>query len=237
MIDFIAEADATIDSEIGGRYKVPVPLVDGKGPHPLDYWSRNIAAYLATLTFRGSADFADTDPIVRRDPPTMEALHGVRDGKNALSLEGLDTGSNSGSVGLAVNQYEGTLFDSTDFDLAPDRTVQGGIWINGVWQPWAPLYSAFRRCAITSARGMSPAGAKSIKSMPAWIEFNDGFHHPDGGKAHYLRDSMFLLETENMERLAEALLRDEGKGSLSRHDGQHGARVRRGIRAGSVGVR
>lgn len=119
----IDEADSTIDSFIGSRYPTPVALVAGAVPHPLDYWSRNIAAYNATLTQRGSADFADTDPIARRYNATMLVLTAVRDGKaqipNMTESGAGATGEGAGA-GSPYNQYTGSLFDADDFSLVPE---------------------------------------------------------------------------------------------------------------------
>src|SRR4051812_49652477 len=95
LLDAIAEADATIDSFIGRFYTTPVPVDDAnKIPHPIDYWSRNIAAYNATLTFRGSQDISNDDPVTRRYTATMEALRAVNQGSAQLSL-GLNEGDHS----------------------------------------------------------------------------------------------------------------------------------------------
>lgn len=133
LTDAIAEADSLIDSFIGGRYTTPV-LLDFNGnvyvttPHPLDYWSRNVAAYNATLTYRKSQDFADTDPVARRYIATMLAITAVRDGKATLNIP--DNVSATGSqvgAGPIFNQYQGTLWSLCDFDLAPP-VAPGPYW-------------------------------------------------------------------------------------------------------------
>lgn len=128
LIDAIAQADSIIDSYIGGRYVVPV-LVDATGityattPHPLDFWSRDLAAYFATLTNRQSQDFTDNDPVARRYNAAMLALTGVRDGKAVLSIPTNVGPSAMTGVGTVVNPYQGNLFGPCDFDL---------------WNPWSP---------------------------------------------------------------------------------------------------
>jgi len=127
--DAIAEADSTIDAYIGGRYVTPVDLVAGVVPHPLDYWSRNIAAYNATLSWRKSQDFADTDPMARRYKATMAALSAVQAGKAVLP-GGLPTNQGEGSsdgAGSPYEQYIGTMFEPEDFGLypAPNRPQRG----------------------------------------------------------------------------------------------------------------
>lgn len=126
LLDAIAEADSLIDSYIGGKYVVPViNQADGTPypatPHPLDFWSRNIAAYNATLTNSRRQDFADTDPVARRYNATMIALTAVRDGKSVLSIPENSAGDNSTvGAGPVFNNYgPGALFPTCDFDINP----------------------------------------------------------------------------------------------------------------------
>jgi phage gp36-like protein len=117
--DAIAEADAVIDSYIGGFYGVPVAMVNGATPHPVDFWSRNIAAYNATLAFRGSQDFADTDPVARRYKDTMQALAGVSTGTLKLQLPDNTSDNAAAGAGAPLNPYVGDLWTPDDFDLCP----------------------------------------------------------------------------------------------------------------------
>lgn len=137
LSDFIAEADAQIDSYIGGRYVVPVAEVAGATPHPVDYWSRNLAAYFATLSYRGSADFTDQDPIARRFNATMDALKLVASGGVKLQLPE-NFGPNAGvGAGTAINPtYSGDLFDARDFNLHP-LNPSWPLWPdNPGWRTW-----------------------------------------------------------------------------------------------------
>ncbi len=130
LIDAIAEADSLIDAYIGKYYAVPVAVtyaseIDGDGapvgstPHPIDYWSRNIAAYNATLAYRGSLDFADTDPIARRYMATMQALVAVSKGQANLQLPDNTNGPSATGAGQVMNPYVGDLFDPRDWNLRP----------------------------------------------------------------------------------------------------------------------
>lgn len=122
LADAIAEADQLIDSYIGARYAVPVQPVTGVIPPPVGSWSRDIAAYLATLTWRRSQDITDNDPVVRRYKLTMQALTDVRDGKNSLSIPSSDgQPQDAAGAGTLINPYSGDLFTTRDFDLYPDR--------------------------------------------------------------------------------------------------------------------
>jgi phage gp36-like protein len=122
LLDAIAEADVLIDGYLSGRYTTPVAAVGtptATTPHPVDYWSRNIAAYLATLTFRGSQDFSDQDPIYRRYVATMDALKAVAAGKMVLQIPANAGDTSVVGVGPAFNPYSGTLFPIEDFDVNP----------------------------------------------------------------------------------------------------------------------
>lgn len=123
--DSIDEADSTIDSYIGGFYAVPVTILDANGqptgstPHPLDFWSRNIAAYAASLSYRQSQDFTDTDPVARRYKDTLASLQAVAAGRMKLQIPDNVSGNSAVGVGHAYNPYEGDLWDPTDFSLEP----------------------------------------------------------------------------------------------------------------------
>ena len=126
--DAIAEADSTIDGYIGRYYAVPVQAkitgddtdgTVGAIPHPIDYWSRNIAAYNATLTFRGSQDFEDNDPVARRYTATINALVAVSKGQVGLQLPDNTSTNSATAAGAPFNPYVGDLFDPCDFNLRP----------------------------------------------------------------------------------------------------------------------
>src|SRR4051794_29296313 len=82
IADAIAEADSRIDSYIGGRYVTPVAPLDPNA-NPLTYsnviafLSRDLAAYLATLTYRGNQDLTDNNPVYRRFADAMSLLIAV----------------------------------------------------------------------------------------------------------------------------------------------------------------
>lgn len=140
LIDAINEADSLIDSYIGGRYQTPV-LLDASGmpyastPHPIDFWSRNIAAYNATLTYASRQDFTDEDPVARRYNMTMTALTAVRDGKATLGIPDNLTPNADAGAGQAINQYYGHLFEPRDFDLYPVRSGWP-LWPGGRSDSW-----------------------------------------------------------------------------------------------------
>ena len=128
LTDAIAEADALIDGYIGGYYAVPVTAVAGAIPHPVDLWSRTIAAYLASCTYRGSLDFADTDPIARRYKDVLQALKDVSAGRLRLQLP-QNVGPNSATAaGAPYNPYAGDLWTPDDFSITPDNDLGAGGW-------------------------------------------------------------------------------------------------------------
>lgn len=131
----IDEADAVIDGYLGNYYAVPVQPVNGATPNPLPFWSRNIAAYVATLSYRGSQDFTDTDPIARRYKDTLAALQQVAMGKMKLSLPDNQTGNAAEGAGQVFNPYVGDLWTPDDFNLsqAPNPGLNGTpYW----WNRW-----------------------------------------------------------------------------------------------------
>jgi phage gp36-like protein len=140
LTDAIAEADSVIDSYIGRYYAVPVAkILDTDGitlitPHPIDYWSRNIAAYNATLAFREGQDFADSDPVARRYAATMTALTLVSKGQATLQIPD-NTSVNAGTgAAQAINPYVGDLFDVNDWNLRP---------LSPAWPLWPDIPEGF----------------------------------------------------------------------------------------------
>lgn len=119
LTDAIAEADSIIDGYIGKFYAVPVVAAANVVPHPIDYWSRNIATYNATLTLRGSLDFADADPIARRYLATVEALKAVASGSVKLQLPANVSDNAATGADPAYNPYVGDLWGPEDFSLRP----------------------------------------------------------------------------------------------------------------------
>lgn len=140
LSDAIAEADSLIDGYIGKFYATPVASVlqsDGETlviPHPIDYWSRNIAAYSATLSYRQGLDFADTDPVARRYNMTIAALLLVSKGQANLQIPDNTSGTAGTGAGTAVNPYIGDLFGPTDWNLRP---------VEPAWPLWPDIPNGF----------------------------------------------------------------------------------------------
>ena len=132
--DAIREADGVIDLHISLRYSVPALIIVEEreeggvtvevtytvGQQPARYWSRNIAAYLATLTFSRNRNIPEDEPVRLRYNQTMSQLIAVRDGRANLNFP--PPGGEDAAVtdGVAVfNQYEGHLFTADDFYIGP----------------------------------------------------------------------------------------------------------------------
>lgn len=133
LVDAIAEADSTIDGYLAGIYDTPVAPANPNGdpllpPTPILYWSRNIAAYLATLTKRQNQNVDATNPVYLRYVQTMQALVAVAAGTFKLGIAQLD-GSGPGNIvsGGAINQYGPTLFGSPGAD---GFDIGGSSWPN-----------------------------------------------------------------------------------------------------------
>lgn len=124
LLDAIAQADALIDSFLGAYYIVPVIFqADGITPYPapivpLAFWSRDLAAYYATLTNRKSQDFTDQDPVARRYLAVMSYLMLVQQNKIVLPFPtNIDDTAGEGA-GAPINVYGGSdMFQPRDFSL------------------------------------------------------------------------------------------------------------------------
>lgn len=129
--DAIDEAEDIVDSYVLGRYTIPIidfeqddpdnpgfVLVYNVAPDPVRGLTRNIAAYLATLTFRKNKDLPEDDPIRLRYRMTMEILGSIRGSVSILPdvFEPVTSGSDAVYV---ENLYQGTLFGMEDVGLSP----------------------------------------------------------------------------------------------------------------------
>lgn len=122
--DAIKQADSMIDS-YASKYTIPrveeFIAEEGKtitiAPAPVRYWSRDIAAYLATLTFKRSQDVTVDDPVRLRFNLAMSELVAIRDGRATLPFPLKNALTNS-ALPVVINQYTGSLFRPADFNLA-----------------------------------------------------------------------------------------------------------------------
>jgi hypothetical protein len=126
--DAINEADSIIDTHISLLYDIPQDPDEALvAVEPVRWWSRDIAAYLATLTFKRSKDIPADEPIRLRFALVMSLLVAIRDGKASVELPPADGGSEV----VVQNLYTGYLFGPEDFGLAPAGYSGPGIWPGG----------------------------------------------------------------------------------------------------------
>jgi phage gp36-like protein len=126
LLDAIGEADGTIDSLIGRFFTTPVEHTAETAPHPIDWWSRNLAAYNAYLAFRQGQDFSDQDPVARRYQATMAALQAVNSGTASLELPRQGGDSRAAGASPAYEPYAGDLWTPEDFSIGSALNVGWG---------------------------------------------------------------------------------------------------------------
>lgn len=142
IIDAILEADGIINAYLLRLYTIPVAdfveanplatdppadpplpetITSNVAPRPVRGWSRDIAAYLATLTFKRNQDVTKDDPVRLRYAQAMEMLTAIRDSKAFLDPDTFPpAGEDVGGKVFVENLYDGKLFGLSDFDLAPN---------------------------------------------------------------------------------------------------------------------
>lgn len=129
IIDAIVEADSRIKTYLPDGYTVTeVTIQQGDppaafivAPDTIRFWSRDIAAYLATLTYKRHQNVPEDDPVRLRYEMAMEALRLARDGKINLPVD--ETATDDVEDIVVYNQYTGNLFGADDFLLGP--TIPG----------------------------------------------------------------------------------------------------------------
>lgn len=108
--DAIAEADGIIDAYISSRYTVPDDaVIPGVAVSPVRWWSRTIAAWLVTLTYRNQQDVPPDEPIRLRYEQTIAFLQQVRDGQMDLGAL-IANDDESGDQVYIENVYPNKLF-------------------------------------------------------------------------------------------------------------------------------
>ena len=108
IADAINEADAVINTYLGSIYTIPLLPVDpptdppaSYGQEPVRYWSRDIAAFLATLTFKRNQDVPADDPVRLRFNLAMKMLDDIKNGKTTLPFP--PAGGNDGAGAFVFN--------------------------------------------------------------------------------------------------------------------------------------
>lgn len=143
LLDAIDEAEGSVAGYFRGYqiiveiHEEPDPdnpnntVVFTAAPDPVRRWTRDVAAYLAALTFRKNKDLPEDDPIRLRYNMAMGFLNDVRSGKIIPPLPVVEDGKSKVEI---FNLYEGTLFSPEDFHLGPDTShVQVIVPAVGWW--------------------------------------------------------------------------------------------------------
>lgn len=136
--DAIDEAEALVNAYTRDYTITPVEVLDAEpddpnntppftvAPTPIRRWTRDIAAYLAALTYRRNLDLGVDDPIRLRFALVMSLLNDVRNNVTTLPLPPAE-GTVTDGVEI-FNLYEGTLFGPEDFNLTTATSSTQRIW-------------------------------------------------------------------------------------------------------------
>lgn len=119
LTDAIAEASSVVDTYVGGPYG-PADSV----PDMVIYWTRDVAAFLATCTFRRSKDFETMDPVLLRYQQAIGRLQGIFTGTTAMQSSQMPT--TDIFTGAVYNLYHGILFPMWAFDLTGRSEATSG---------------------------------------------------------------------------------------------------------------
>lgn len=138
LLDAIYQADSMIRSYIGYRYQIPFEHIDQDdnplttvAAEPVRWWSRDIAAFLATLTYKRNQDVTPDDPVRLRLNMALQQMVAVRDSKTHLAFPPAQVQSADPAV-TVINLYVGSLFGPSDFDLQQVPAARTwGSWPGG----------------------------------------------------------------------------------------------------------
>jgi hypothetical protein len=130
--DAILEAEGSIDAVLKSRYTITTYELEEENPEnpgeiwvttvappPVRGWTRDIAAFLAALTFRKNADLGEDDPIRLRFTMVRNFLNDIRDNRLSLNLPNLETPIPGQGVHVE-NLYDEELFHMEDVGLPPE---------------------------------------------------------------------------------------------------------------------
>lgn len=118
----VDRAEAEINARLSGRYSVP--FIDP--PVIIKRIATDLAAYDATLSFYGSTDITDEDPVIRRYRDSKYLLMDISVGKADLYPGAGGEEPLVGGRASVRNPYEGKLFGLSDFALGYEGS--GGWW-------------------------------------------------------------------------------------------------------------
>lgn len=126
--DAIAEASTIVDSYIGGPYAVSDTV-----PNVVVYWTRDVAAFLATLTWRKSKDMTAWDPVYLRYQQAIGRLAGIITGTTAFPADIAPTTDRQGTV---ANIVPLELFWAWNYDLVGKMESGYGIGSFAQYPVW-----------------------------------------------------------------------------------------------------
>lgn len=120
----IQSAEAQVNARLAGRYTVPFP--DSDVPPLVVDITRDIAAYLADLTYRQGVDYeSDSDPVLRRYQRATGLLTDLSHGRAELLPADPDDPdaavATEGGGAVALQPYRGELFGLGTFGLGVGR--------------------------------------------------------------------------------------------------------------------
>lgn len=139
IADAIEEAEGIVNAHVLSRYTIPTEEVEEPNPDdpsetwvwvvapsPVRGWTRDIAAWLVTLTHRKSKDIGEDDPIRLRYLMVLGMLEAIRDYKGSLPGSIFPPADEDSTASVHVeNLYEGKLFDAEDFGLGYGAPYRG----------------------------------------------------------------------------------------------------------------
>lgn len=114
VIDYhIGAAQAEVDGRLAGRYLVPFTTV----PALVKALTVDVAAYLATLTYRQSKSLEVDDPVRLRYQRSLDILKELSTGTMDLPVGQNPDGPQHTGAATVRNPYIGRLFGAEDFGL------------------------------------------------------------------------------------------------------------------------
>lgn len=116
----IEDAATEINGRLAPRYDLPFETI----PPLVETLNRDIAAYLATLTYRRGTPIPDSDPVALRYDRAQKLLTSAAKGDLQLVDEAEGAPVSTLAEATVVNPYSGDLFSADEF-FGPDPCLPG----------------------------------------------------------------------------------------------------------------
>lgn len=126
LVTAIDEAQQEVDGRLAARYAVPFT---DPPPAVVASVTRDIAAWLATLTWRRGEPIAATEPAALRYQRAEGLLGQLASGNLSLDVDPAPVAASQAAV---ANRYDGDLFGPDDFGLGP-APAGWGRWPDRAW--------------------------------------------------------------------------------------------------------